>query len=166
MLFSSHWAVRDTKMIILYSQQPSSRWMECLLTCSLSLCVSPALALAVWVCAHSYTHTQPLKQELMNLHDFSPAACSALWVSLSQFVLFSILSLSLSLLAVFEGDVLTSCLERREEGKLTHISTQTHTNKRSCKHDAEEESWWRLRRLWLPWKQPPSPLSSQVVEPL
>lgn len=49
----------------------------------------------------------------------------------------------------------------REEGELTHaVSIHTHANTHT--HNAEEASWWRLPRLWLPWQQLPPPFAVVV----
>lgn len=49
----------------------------------------------------------------------------------------------------------------REEGELTHaVSIHTHANTHT--HNAEEASWWRLPRLWLPWQQLPTPFAVVV----
>ncbi len=78
------------------------------------------------------THN-PSEQELMNLHDFSPAACSALWgFSLS-------LSLSLSLALSLSPSLLAQCSRGmssppvwREEGEVTRaVSTHPYTQCRS-----------------------------------
>lgn len=121
------------KRIISNNRQPSaavasvSPYLLGSLSFSLSLCVCFLLrSLRPYGCAQARTRTQPLKQELMNLHDFSPAACSALWgfaLSVSP-LLFSPFLSSLSLSV---GSVRGGCPHLLSGKRRAKTHTHTHT---------------------------------------
>lgn len=94
---------------------------------------------SVWVYECVCAHRQPLEQELMNLHDFSPAACGALW-GFSQALSLLSLALSLPLWHSVRGGCPRLLPEERRVNShtlcpYTHTQTHTHTMQKKPRDD-------------------------------